>query len=103
MHRLAASGQNIQALQVRWHQKMAIPFAAVVFSLWGCAVGLRTLNSHSQGLGLSLLMIFGYYLIMSIGTSLGDTGTLPAWLGAWLPICLGLPLGWGLISWRNGH
>lgn len=100
---LAAGGQDTRALQVRWHQKWTLPLAAPVFCLWGAGLGLRSLRSTGQGLGISLLVILLYYLLMSIGTALGDSGQWPPWLGAWSPLLISSVLGLGLISWRNRH
>lgn len=88
-------GQSVASLQVRWHQKLAVPMAAVIFAILGVVLGARTLRSTSQSLGLSLLIVFVYYLLMSIGTALADSSQVPAWLGAWLPHLVCLP--WALI------
>ncbi|PKL75966.1 MAG: hypothetical protein CVV27_12670 [Candidatus Melainabacteria bacterium HGW-Melainabacteria-1] len=98
---LDAAGQRVTALQVRWHQKLATPLAALIFAALGLVLGARTLRSASQGLGLSLLIVFLYYLLMSTGTALGDSGQLPAWLGAWLPHLISLPLALLLMARRN--
>ncbi|MBF2054785.1 MAG: LptF/LptG family permease [Candidatus Sericytochromatia bacterium] len=100
---LDASGQDTRALKLRWHQKWALPMTAPVFCLWGAGMGLRSLRGAGQGLGITLLLILIYYLLMSIGTALGDRGELPPWLGAWSPVLISSMLGLGLISWRNQH
>lgn len=101
IHRLESAGQPVAALKVRWHQKLAIPLAALVFCALGLVLGARTLRSASQGLGLSLMIVFLYYLLMSLGTALGDGGQVPAWLGAWLPHLVTLPLALALMERRN--
>ncbi|MEZ0373776.1 MAG: LptF/LptG family permease, partial [Candidatus Sericytochromatia bacterium] len=98
---LESLGQPVAALQVRWHQKLAIPLAALVFCALGLVLGARTLRSASQGLGLSLMIVFLYYLLMSLGTALGDGAQIPAWLGAWLPHLITLPLAIALMERRN--
>lgn len=98
---LESLGQDTRALQVRWHQKFALPWAAVPFALLGVVLGARTVRTRSQGLGLSLLLVFGYYLLMSLGTALGDSGQwLPLW-AAWLPHLVLMPCVLGLVHWRN--
>jgi lipopolysaccharide export system permease protein len=81
---LSLSGQGVAALKVRWHQKIALPATTFIFILLGAAMGARTLNSRLQGFGFSLVLIFIYYLFFAIGTALGDSGQIPAWLAAWL-------------------
>lgn len=81
---LETSGQNVAALKVRWHQKISLPLTTFIFILLGAAMGARTLSSRLQGFGFSLLVIFVYYLFFAIGTAMGDSGQMPAWLAAWL-------------------
>lgn len=99
--RLESLGQPAAPLRVRWHQKLAVPLAALVFCALGLVLGARTLRSASQGLGLSLSIVFVYYLLMSLGTALGDASQVPAWLGAWLPHLVTLPLAIALMDRRN--
>lgn len=101
IQRLETLGQPVAALKVRWQQKLAIPVSGLLFVVLGSALGARTLRSRSQGLGLSLLMVFGYYLLMSLGTALGDSQQVPVWLGAWLPHLLLWPPCLGLVYWRD--
>lgn len=102
MQRLQDTGQTTFALQVRWHQKLAIPFAAVVFVLLGLAVGVQNQASRSLNVGLSILIVFAYYTLLALGTALGDTGQIPAWIGAWVANLVGLLSGIGLI-WCQEH
>lgn len=94
-------GQDATALRVRWHQRFALPAAALPFVVLGVVLGARTVRSRSQSLGFSLLLVFGYYLIMSLGTALGDSHTLPALWAAWLPHVILFPLLLVLVQWRN--
>jgi len=80
---MKTAGQNSLPLAVRWHQKIALPVTSLLFLLLGAALGARTLSSKMQGFGLSLLIIFVYYLFFSAGTALGDSGQISACLGAW--------------------
>ncbi len=101
IHQLQTLGQDTHALIVRWHQKFALPLAAIPFALLGIILGSRTVRSRSQGLGVSLLLVFGYYLIMSLGTALGDSGQLQPWLAAWLPHIVLMPIIFMLMQLRN--
>jgi lipopolysaccharide export system permease protein len=80
---LQAGGQPFYPLAVRMHQKLSLPMTTCLFVLLGATLGARTLSSKMQGFGLSLFVVFIYYLLFSIGTALGDTGTLAPWLAAW--------------------
>jgi lipopolysaccharide export system permease protein len=47
-------------------------------------------TSRSQGFGISVLLIFGYYLMSFIFSSLGIKGALLPFGAAWLPVLIGL-------------
>lgn len=89
IHRLAATGaqgREINELRVLWHQKFAVPFACLVFALVGAPMGLAPQRgSGAIGLGLSVLVIFVYYVLMFVSMALGQTGALSAGTAAWLP------------------
>lgn len=89
MNRLARTGaspRELGELGVLWHQRFAVPCAAIVFALLGAGMGIRPQRSSaSVGLGLSILVIFAFYLVMFLGMALGQTGQVPPWLGAWAP------------------
>ncbi|HEX6971727.1 MAG TPA: LptF/LptG family permease [Limnochordia bacterium] len=81
---LAAQGQDVSALAVQWHQKFALPLASFVFALIGAPLGIQPHRSASSiGFGLSIIVIFVYYVIMSLGTALGQGGYLPPVVAAW--------------------
>ena len=76
-------GANVFLLRVRWHQKLAIPFACFVFVLLGSTMGIRPQRSSSSvGIGITVLVIFLYYVLM---TFFGLLSFIPAYLAAWLP------------------
>lgn len=83
--------------EVMYHQKLALPWTSLVFGLFAIPLGVRPhRSSRSMGLGLSLLFILIYYVLMTVGMVLGETGSLPPEAGAWLPNlvfgCMGLML-----------
>ncbi|HHV62491.1 MAG TPA: LPS export ABC transporter permease LptG [Firmicutes bacterium] len=81
---LREQGQNVSALLVELYLKLAIPFASLVFALVGAPLGIRTRRSSSSlGFGTSIILIFIYYVIMSMGTAFGQRGSVPPFIGAW--------------------
>lgn len=81
---LASQGQDVRALAVQWHQKFALPLASFVFALVGAPLGIQPHRSASSiGFGLSIIVIFAYYVVMSLGTALGQGGYLPPAVAAW--------------------
>jgi lipopolysaccharide export system permease protein len=93
--RLLKEANNLKEsrrLRVRIQEKFAFPAICLVFGLIGSSLGVRphSRTSRSQGFGISVLLIFGYYLMSFIFSSLGITATLTPILAAWLPVLIGL-------------
>ncbi|MGB2924471.1 MAG: LptF/LptG family permease [Limnothrix sp.] len=99
---LSRNEKKIRQLQVKRQEKFALPAICVVFAIVGAAIGLRPQNSsRATSVGLSVIIVFSYYLISVITSSMGVWGTLTPVVGAWLPNLLGLVAA-GLIIWRTG-
>jgi len=82
----AASGTPRPGLLVELHRKFAIPFACIVFGLVGVPLGIEPARAvRSRGFAVSLAVIFTYYILLSAGQGFAEQGTVPAWLGLWLP------------------
>ncbi len=90
--REANNTKEARRLRVRIQEKFAFPAICLVFGLIGSSLGVRphSRTSRSQGFGISVLLIFGYYLMSFIFSSLGINGTLAPIPAAWLPVVLGL-------------
>ncbi|MCP9858282.1 LptF/LptG family permease [Cyanobium sp. Cruz-8D1] len=88
----ANNTKEARRLRVRIQEKFAFPAICLVFGLIGSSLGVRpnSRTSRSQGFGISVLLIFGYYLMSFIFSSLGVTGTLMPFMAAWLPVFIGL-------------
>ena len=87
--------QGARKLRVRIQEKFAFPAVCLVFGLAGSSLGVRPhfRSSRSQGFGLSVLLIFGYYLVAFVFSSLGVKGNLSPYASAWLPVLIGLSSG----------
>ncbi len=95
----ANNTKEARRLRVRIQEKFAFPAICLVFGLIGSSLGVRpnSRTSRSQGFGISVLLIFGYYLMSFIFSSLGITGTLIPFMAAWLPVFIGLAGGLWLL------
>lgn len=81
---LRSQGVQVRDLEVKMHSKYSIPLAALVFALVGAPLGIQPHRSATSiGFGLSIILIFVYYTLMTLGSALGQGGYLPAWLAAW--------------------
>ena len=96
----AGNTKEARRMRVRIQEKFAFPAICLVFGLIGSSLGVRPYNrtSRSQGFGISVLLIFGYYLMSFIFSSLGISGTLVPILAAWSPVVIGLVGGLHLLN-----
>ncbi|NJO41028.1 MAG: YjgP/YjgQ family permease [Cyanobacteria bacterium CRU_2_1] len=90
------SEDKIQKLKVRIQQKVALPFACLVFGLVGAILGSRLERSgRSTGFAITLLIVFGYYVLVSVSQAIAQLGFIPPVLGGWFPNIVGL----GIAGW----
>ncbi|HSV30810.1 MAG TPA: LptF/LptG family permease [Atribacteraceae bacterium] len=83
---LRQAGAATENYEVAYYLKMAIPFSAFVFLLFGMPLGIqRTRDPKALGVIVTVLMAFVYNMLLSITRSLGRGGVMEPWLAAWLP------------------
>jgi lipopolysaccharide export system permease protein len=103
IQKMRDSHQPINSLLVELYQKFSIPFTCMSFAFVGCLLGIRPQRtSGALGLGLSVLIIFAYYVILAVCQALGQTGSLPPIIAAWLPNLITLGVG-GVLLWRTSR
>ena len=84
----------VRKLAVAIQRKYAIPFACVVFGLVGSAVGVRPQRTgKATSFGISVVIIFGYYLLSFITSAMGEACVVSPFIAGWLPLFLGLSAG----------
>lgn len=82
---------QIRQLEVdRWN-KLAVPISSLIFALLATPLGIRPHRSSSSvGLGLSILVIFFYWIVARYTWSLSVQGNLTPMMGAFAPNIIGL-------------
>lgn len=71
---------------VAYHEKFSMPFASLVFAVIGVPLGLQSRRSgRATGYPLAILVFLVYYVLLSVGETLGGSGLLPPALSVWLP------------------
>lgn len=66
--------------------RIAVPWACLILGIVGAAFGSRPQRSSSGvGLGMSVIIVFIYYVIMSFSQALGEAGYVLPVLAAWTP------------------
>lgn len=101
---LGEQGRSTASVQVKYHHRLAIPFASFIFALLAAPLGIQPQRSggSATGMGLSIIVIFIYYVLMTIGSAMGEQGTLSPFLGAWLQNIVFLIFG-GIMLYRVGR
>lgn len=88
------AGWILQHIQIR----LATPWAAVGLAVLGVPLGLRRhRSSRGIGMGLSLVVIFLYYVVFHIVSLVGERGVVNPVLVAWTPNLLLYLTGLGLL------
>ena len=84
--RLYREGQIATPYYVELHKRFALPVAALVFTLVGFPLGIR---SHRGGravaLGLSFGIVVSYYILYTSMEGIALRGRLPAGIAVWIP------------------
>ena len=92
-------GVDVVDFKIQLNMKMAIPFASLVFALLGAPLGLSPRRSSSSiGLGLSIIVIFAYYILTFISMSIGEMKVIAPGLAAWLPNFISGGIGFYFLS-----
>jgi lipopolysaccharide export system permease protein len=89
----------VNTFQIRIQQKLALPFVCLIFGIIGSAVGIRPQRGgKATSFGVSLLMIFGYYILITVMGALGEVGYLSPFFAGWIPNMLGVGVGIYLLT-----
>ena len=80
-------GSNLSQLWVLFHLKLAVPWACVIMAVLGAGLGAyrRGRSGGGVGFGISVVIVFAYYVIMSLCRALGEAGNIPAVIAGWGP------------------
>ncbi|MEA3402605.1 MAG: LptF/LptG family permease [Armatimonadota bacterium] len=85
-------------LWMHYHVRLAIPWASLGFAVLGLALGVhRQRSSRGIGMGVSLLVIFIYYVVAHTLTLVGERGVAHPAIMAWTPNVLLYLTGIGLL------
>jgi lipopolysaccharide export system permease protein len=92
--RVTGDTKKIRRLNLRIQQKLAFPFVCLVFGLVGAVLGIQPQRTgKATSFGISVVIIFTYYLLVFITEALGLSGVLTPVLAGWLPDGFGLAAG----------
>ena len=86
VERLKISGYNAARYEVDLHGKLAFPLSSLLMVMIATPLSLHRVRSGgaSRGIALAVFIAFGYWALLSVGTALGRSGTLPPVVAGWL-------------------
>ncbi len=72
--------------QMKLHEKLALPLACFVLGLVAIPLGMQSSRGkRSVGTVIGIVLFLSYYILLSVGWSFGESGTLPPVVGMWAP------------------
>jgi LPS export ABC transporter permease LptF/LPS export ABC transporter permease LptG len=84
--RLRGEGQPSAPYYVELHKRFALPVAALVFTLVGFPLGIRShRGGRAAALALSFGIVVGYYILYNSMEGFALRGRLPAGIAVWIP------------------
>ncbi len=95
------SGIKVNDLLIDYHLKLTMPLSALIFILIGTPLSLSSKDSRSSSMILTIIIVFAYYLILSLSRSFGKNGAVPPLLAAWIPNMFFGLIGIALLIWRE--
>jgi len=77
-------GHGTNIYRIEFNKRFSYPFACLVLMLVGVPLGLSSKRGgKSTGFVLTILLVFVYYFLSSIGVAFAKTGKLSPFLGVW--------------------
>ena len=78
--------EDKRALTVQLYDKLALPLATIVFVLLGVPLAITPPRvRYNRGFLFTILIIFAFYVLRALSISMGEAGTIPPNLAAWIP------------------
>lgn len=85
---------DTKKLETEFYQRITVPMASLIFTLVGIPLALQpSRSSSSAGFALSIVIIFAYYAMMTLASSIAQSGAVDPAVAVWLPNAVGLIAG----------
>lgn len=83
---LRRNHEVVRNYALQYWLKFATPFSSLVFAFIGTPLGIQHhRRATSVGFGLSIVIIFAYYVLMTLFSALGRGGVVAPAVAAWAP------------------
>jgi LPS export ABC transporter permease LptG/LPS export ABC transporter permease LptF len=78
------SGRDASVYRIQFNKRFSYPFACLVLMLVGVPLGLSSKRGgKSTGFVLTIMLVFVYYFLSSVGEAFAKSGKLSPFLGIW--------------------
>lgn len=100
--KVAALQSEVRASTFGIHDKFSVPLIVLTMVLVGAPLGIRPQRTASAGLalGLSLMVLLGYYIVWTTVSTWGKNGGGQPLVAAYLPFAILLGLG-AILTWKK--
>ncbi len=100
--KIEKTGADTKEYKIKLHYRISLSFIPLVMALLAVpfSVGMRRRGGVGRELGIGFAVTVFYWLFYSVGLSLGKSGALSPWMGAWLPSFIFAVAG-GFFFWRK--
>ena len=87
INQMDRNNSQLAQLWVMFHLKTAVPWACVIMAVLGASFGAarRGRSGGGVGFGISVVIVFAYYVVMSLCRAFGEAGALPPFIAGWGP------------------
>lgn len=103
---LAESGdtKRLRQWRVQLQEKLSLPFLCLSFAVVGAVLGISSpRQGQGRAFGLSVAIIFGYYVAAFIFTAFGEGGAVSPIVASWLPKVIVSAIALGMLYHANRH
>lgn len=96
---LGPAHEQFKEYSLQYYSRFSTPLVSVAFAFVGVPLGIQHhRRATSVGFGLSIIVIFAYYVVMALFTALGQGGRLAPALAAFAPDALLFLVGLALVA-----
>lgn len=89
---------DTRKIETELYQRFTVPMASLMFALIGAPLGIQPNRSSSSiGFGISIIIIFIYYTLMTLAGAIGQSSFIPPAIAVWIPNIVTLIVGCYLI------
>ena len=96
-------GADLAGLEITLAQKYALPFASFIAVVIALPLAVRFgKKGRTLGIALSIVVLFGYYILGAVGAAFGKNGAIAPWVAVWLPNVI-VAAGGGYLILKEDH